>query len=78
MPTDRKKNPPHPIPALLTGSEMPAKLRISQRQFAYLLTKPDALPPAVHIGKRKFWAVTDVANWIAAGGTAQRANGGAQ
>lgn len=40
-------------------------------------TVPGALPPHVTVGKRKFWAVTDVANWIANGGAAQATAGSA-
>jgi predicted DNA-binding transcriptional regulator AlpA len=54
---------------------MPAALRTSPRNFAYLLTRPGALPPHVQIGQRRFWLESVVADWLAAGGEKQ---GGAQ
>lgn len=73
--TDTTQNPPAShFPRLLTAGEMPAALRTSPRNFAYLLTRPGALPPHVKIGERRFWLESVVADWLAAGG----AKGGAQ
>lgn len=73
---DRTKTPPHDLPKLLTSKELAASLRSCERTISNLEKVPGALPPHVTVGKRKFWAVTDVANWIANGGAAQTATAG--
>ena len=72
MTTDTTQSPPaSQLPRLLTGTEMPAALRTSPRNFAYLLTRPGAFPPHVQIGQRRFWLESVVADWLAAGGEKQ-------
>ena len=72
MTTNATQNPQvSQLPRLLNGIEMPAALRTSPRNFAYLLTRPGALPPHVQIGQRRFWLESVVADWLAAGGEKQ-------
>ena len=74
MTADTKNPQVSQLPRLLTGTEMPAALRTSPRNFAYLMTRPGALPPHVKIGERCFWLESVVADWLASGGE----KGGAQ
>lgn len=65
------------LPELLARLEMPPVLRVCLRTFDDLAKRPGAFPPPVRIGRRKFWAKSDVINWLANGGSAQATAGSA-
>lgn len=56
-----------PETTLWGAAELAAFLRISadtvyRRRSRY----PDTLPPAIKVGKRVYWVMSDVMNWFAA------------
>ena len=65
------------IPQLLNQRELAPVLSCCPRTINKLAKVPGALPPHVQIGGRRFWALTDVARWLANGGSAQATAGSA-